>query len=295
MYTPEELFVYIVEYGSFKKAAEHLKIEASTLSRKIVKLEQRLNTKLLHRSTSKTFPTEIGKTYYQGLRKIVNDQQALEDVVFNNNSELSGQLRIATTVDLGDNFVIPVIQQMQQQATELKVELILGSDTSNLLENNIDVAIRIGGLGNARIYAKHLGCPPRVLVASREYLNLHGVPDVPADLEKHNFILYSAQQSQMDIQFQDGSSFSNAKISSNIMVNSLRSIEYLVKNGAGINWGPKWLYEEDLKSGELIEVLPSYPVNPFTINALYTTSKYLPYRTRWFLELLQEKVNFPST
>jgi DNA-binding transcriptional LysR family regulator len=294
MNTPESLFVYVVEYGSFKKAAEYLKIEPSTLSRKIVKLEQRLQAKLLHRSTTKTFPTEIGKIYYEGLRKVISDQLALEETIFNSNNEIKGLLRISTTVDLGDNFVIPVIQKMQQQAPELNVELILGSNISDLVKNNIDVAIRIGDPGNPYIYAKHLGNPPRILVASKEYLLLNGAPKNPADLAKHNFILYSDQQSKIDIQFQNGSMFSHKKISSNIIVNSLPSILYMVKSGSGINWGPRWLYEEDLKSGELVEVLPLHPVKPFIINALYTTSEYLPYRTRWFLKLLQKKINFPS-
>jgi len=113
---------------------------------------------------------------------------------------------------------------MQQQAPELKVELILGSHLSDLVENNIDVAIRIGNLGNANIYAKHLGNPPRILVASKEYLQRHGIPSQPADLSKHNFILYSNQQSKADIQFQNGTWFPHKKINSDIIVNSLRSI-----------------------------------------------------------------------
>ena len=290
MTTPEILFIHIVEAGSFKKAAEHFNIEPSTLSRKIAALEERLKAKLLHRSTSKTHPTEIGQLYYDGLRQIITEQHALEEEIFINTNRMKGKLRIGATVDFGEKFIVPIISDMQKQSPELSVDMILSSDIDNLSEKNLDVAIRMGSLPDSNLFSKSLGEISRVLVASPEYLNIHGVPKVPGDLVNHNFVLYSALQTQSDIEFQDGSKFSRSKISSNITVNSLRSIYELVKSGAGINWGPAWLYQKDLEKDNLIKVLPAHPVKGFSIHAVYTTKTYLPFKTKTFIKLLSERI-----
>lgn len=290
MTTPETLFVHVVEAGSFKKAAEHLNIEASTLSRKIATLEKRLNAKLLNRSTLKTSPTEIGQDYYEGLRQITNEKIALEEEIFSNTNMIKGKLRIGATADFGEKFIVPVIRHMKKNAPELSIEMILSSNVDSLSENNLDVAIRMGTLSSSSLFARSVGDIPRVLVANREYLDTHGVPCVPDDLVDHNFVLYSALQGQRDVEFQDGTKFSHSKISSNIAVNSMRSIKELVKDGAGINWGPAWLYREDLEKGNLINVLPSYPVKGFSLHAVYSTGVYIPLKTKVFIELLSEKI-----
>jgi DNA-binding transcriptional LysR family regulator len=290
MNTPEIFFLHVVEAGSFKRAAENLKVEPSTLSRKIAALEERLKAKLLHRSTSKTHPTEIGLLYYHGLRRITDEKIALEEGIFSKKNKITGKLRIGATVDFGEKFIVPVIRHMKKMAPELSIEMILGSDIDNLSEKNLDVAIRMGAIPSSSLFAKPIGDLPRVLVASPEYLKSNGVPNIPSDLINHNFVLYSALQAQRDIEFQDGSKFSHSKISSNIAVNSIRSIYELVKDGAGINWGPTWLYRENLENGTLIEVLPSTPVKGFSLHAVYTTREYLPYKTKMFIKLLSEKI-----
>ncbi len=290
MKTPEAIFVYVVEAGSFKKAAEHLNIEPSTLSRKIASLEQRLKAKLLHRSTSKTHPTDIGQLYYTGLRQIINEQTALEEEIFADTNMLKGKIRIGATVDFGEKFIVPVIRKMKKQAANLSIEMILSSDIDNLSDKNLDVAIRMGALPDSSLYAKSIGEIPRVLVASPDYIKIHGAPTIQDDLINHNFVLYSALQGQRDIEFLDGSKFPHTKMSSNIIVNSMRSIYELVKDGAGINWGPSWLYKKDLANGDLINILPSTPVKGFSLHAVYTTRAYLPYKTKMFIKLLSEQV-----
>jgi len=290
MNIPETYFLHVVDAGSFKKAAENLHVEPSTLSRKIAALELRVKAKLLHRSTSKTHPTEVGLLYYHGLRQISNEQIALEEDIFRNNNKIKGNLRIGATVDFGEKFIIPVILNMKKQAPELSIEMILGSDVDNLSEKNLDVAIRMGAMPSSNLYAKSVGDLPRVLVASPDYLKKNGVPKAPSDLADHNFVLYSALQAQRDIEFQDGTKFPHSKITSDIAVNSIRSIYELVKGGAGINWGPTWLYRDSLANGTLIKILPSTPVKGFSLHAVYTTKKYLPFKTKMFIELLSKSI-----
>lgn len=286
----EQAFLQVVEAGSFKKAAEHLNLEPSSLSRKIATLEARLKVKLLYRSTSKTRPTELGQTYYNGLRRIVDEQMALEEEIISGVSTIKGRLRIGSTLDLGEQFIVPVTRDMQKQAPELSIELILGSDLDDLAEKNLDIAIRIGPLPDSNLIAKLLGEIPRVLVASPEYLQTHGIPKTPKDLIHHNCILYSPAQAKSDIEFSDGKRVPYSDLTSNVTVNSLRAIHALVMDGAGIHCGPTWLYQEDLTKGSLIRLLPLHPVTGFRVYAVYASRFFLPEKTTELIKRIANQI-----
>jgi DNA-binding transcriptional LysR family regulator len=127
MHSLQQLFVQVVEAGSFKQAAEQLHMEPSSLSRKIAALEKHLTVKLLHRSTRHTRPTELGQRYYEGLRKLLDDEIALEEEITRGVEILTGTLRVSAPVDFGAEFVVPVIHDMLKDAPELAVELLLSS------------------------------------------------------------------------------------------------------------------------------------------------------------------------
>ncbi|NRD75795.1 LysR family transcriptional regulator [Shewanella sp. VB17] len=291
MSTSEQAFLHVVETGSFKQAAKLLNMEPSSLSRKIAALEERLKIKLLHRSTSRTHPTELGQAYYIGLKRIIDEQMALEEEILSGVTTIKGKLRIGSTFDLAEKLITPVVLDMQREAPELKVELILSSDIDNLAEKNLDVAIRIGPLPDSNLIVKKVGEISRVLVANPEYVNQYGLPQSPSDLVNHNFVLYSAAQGRSSIEFKDGSVFRHSNMSSNMAVNSLNAIRYLVINGSGVNLGPAWLYEDDLKKGKLIRLLPSHPVKGFMVNAVYTERRFLPKKTKEFIEQLTKKIS----
>ncbi|CZF83218.1 HTH-type transcriptional regulator DmlR [Grimontia celer] len=291
MLTPEQAFLQVVESGSFKKAAVHLNVEASSLSRKVAALEARLQVKLLQRSTTRSLPTDLGKEYYKGLRKLISEQSALEEEITGGSSSVRGKLRVSATVDFGERFLVPAIQHIQTQAPDLSIELLLGSDVENLLEKNLDVAFRFGPLADSSLYARHVGDIPRVLVASPDYLSRFGKPDKIEDLSSHQFVLYSLSQARVDIAFDDGSVFSHQGIHSNVAANSLRAIRPLVIGGAGVHWGPRWLYQDDLMSGSVVELLPDDPVKGFSIFAVYTARDYLPQKTRLFIDCVIEQLS----
>lgn len=291
----EQLFVRVVESGSFKKAAEYLKLEPSSVSRQIAALEERLQVRLLRRSTQRTTPTELGQRYYERLRVILDDQLALEEEIKSGVSLLTGKLRITAPVDFGTRFVVPVVCQLQEQAPELSVELLLGSPFESLVENDLDVAVRIGDLPNSSLIAKHLGHNKRVLVASPGYLDKYGTPTSLEQLESHNFILYSSSQARSDIEFSDGNRFSHQKIRSNITVNSVAAVRRLVLEGKGIHLGPLWVFEEDIESGRLVRLLPDRPLRSFPVHAVYPARSYLPVKVKEFVRLLSEELSSQTT
>lgn len=291
----EQLFVRVVESGSFKKAAEYLKLEPSSVSRQIAALEERLQVRLLRRSTLRTTPTELGQRYYERLRVIIDDQLALEEEIRSGVSLLSGKLRITAPVDFGTRFVVPVVCHLQELAPELSVELLLGSPFESLVENDLDVAVRIGELPDSSLIAKHLSHNKRVLVASPGYLDKHGSPESLEQLEAHNFILYSSGQAISDIEFADGSRYSHLKIRSNMTVNSVAAVRSLVLEGKGIHLGPLWVFAEDIDRGRLVRLLPDRPLRSFPVHAVYPERSYLPVKVKEFIRLLSEELSSQTT
>ena len=288
--TSEHMFVQVVRAGSFKRAAEQLNLEPSSLSRKIAALEKRLNVKLLHRSTRRTRPTELGERYFEGLTRIIDQQAALEEGISSRVELLTGPFRVSAPVDFGVEFVVPVLRRMQREAPRLDIEVLLGSGFVDLLEQGIDVAIRIGELPDSNLIARKIGEVPRMLVASPDYLRIRGTPQTPDDLAEHDFVLYSSLQARSDIEFADGTRFPHAKVSSSTTVNSVRAIRQLVIDGAGLHLGPKWAFLDAVAEGKLEWVLPSKSLKSFPVHAVFVARDYLPRKTKLFVESLAEKV-----
>lgn len=289
-HTAESLFVHVVQAGSFKKAAEQLDMEPSSVSRRIAALEDRLNVRLLQRSTRQTRPTEYGQRYYEGISKILEEQEALEESISSQVGILAGTFRVSAPVDFGAEFVVPVLRSIQAGAPELNVDVWLGTRYVDLLEQDIDVAIRIGDLADSSLVAVNLGVVSRVLVAGPEYLQATSIPEAPEDLEGHEFVFYTPSQTRSDIEFTDGSRFPHTKLSGRITVNSVRAIQRLVAENAGIHLGPKWAFRDSLASGEVVQVLPEYELKGFPIHAVYPARAYLPRKTRVFVESLRNSL-----
>ena len=290
MVTQEQAFIQVVEAGSFKKAAEHLGVETSSLSRKVAALEQRLAVKLLHRSTSRTRPTELGRAFYAGLRRIVDDKAALEEEISGGLDLLAGRLRIGATVDFGDRFVAPVLAGFLARAPSLSIELLLDSDLDNLGEKDLDVAFRLGPMPDSSLIARPVGEIQRVLVASPEYLSRCGHPVEPSQLAGHQFVLYSAAQVKHDIVFGDGQRVAAAGIRRQIAANSLRAIREMVLAGVGVNWGPAWFFADDIASGQLVELMTEHPVEGLKVSAVYPERAWLPGKTREIIRLVGEQI-----
>ena len=286
-HSAESLFVHVVQAGSFKKAAEQLDMEPSSVSRKISALEDRLNARLLHRSTRHTRPTELGQRYYEGISKILDEQAELEEGISRQVGVLGGTFRVSAPVDFGAEFVVPVLRSIQVAAPDLKLDIWLGTRHVDLLEQDIDVAIRVGELTDSSLIAVSLGIVSRVLVAGPKYLEERSPPQSPADLEGHEFVFYTPNQSRSDIEFADGTRFPHTKFSGRITVNSVRAIRRLVAENAGVHLGPTWVFRDSIESGEVVQLLPEHELKGFPVHAVYPARAYLPRKTKVFVESLR--------
>ena len=287
----ERLFLRVVEAGSLKAAAEQLGTDPSTVSRRLASLEARLGVKLLQRSTRRSSPTDAGARYFEGLRQLVDQQEALEAEISGTVDTPRGRLRVTAPVDFGARFVVPVLEELQRQAPELEVELMLGSGFYDLVEQGIDVAIRIGRLRDSTLIARKLGMVPRVLVAAPEYLERRGVPRVPADLEAHDFIFYARgnADSPLELVGPDGET-ATVLVRGRFTVNSVSGICALVEAGRGLHLGPLWAFDDAIAAGRLQALLPDYSLRAYPLQAVYPPSPYVPAKSRAFIELMARRV-----
>lgn len=288
--TNEQLFLRVVEAGSLKAAAEQVHTDPSAVSRKIAALEDRLGVKLLQRSTKRSRPTEAGAQFYEGMRGLVEQQSALEARVAGLVDTPTGRLRITAPVDFGAQFVTPVLSELQEQAPNLKVELLLGSSFSDLVEQGIDVAIRIGRLPDSSLIARRLGSVPRVIVASSDYVEANGAPKTPQEAEAHPFIIYRPEQNNSSVTMRRDGKNHAMTLSGPLTVNSVSAIRELVRMGKGLHLGPTWAFAKELAEGSIVQVLPDYALEAFPLHAVYVSSSYTPAKVRAFIDLMRQSV-----
>ncbi|RLA18456.1 MAG: LysR family transcriptional regulator, partial [Gammaproteobacteria bacterium] len=189
------VFRRVVEAKSFSAVARETNMSQSTVSKHIASLEERLDTKLLNRSTRSLKLTEAGKEYYQHCIRILNDFQEAEASVGKGKIDPTGTLRISTSAAFGRTYILPYLDEFLSTYPDIKIDLIFGDKYTDLVKEGIDLAIRIGPLEDSSLIAKKIGSSPRVVVASPEYLVNHGRPKKPADLVKHDCLFHSLQKS----------------------------------------------------------------------------------------------------
>lgn len=288
METNERIFLRVVEAGSLKAAAERLQTAPSSVSRKIIALEERLGVKLLQRSTRRSVPTAAGHLYYEGMRKLMDEQSALEAHVARETETPTGLLRVSAPNNVGEAHVAPVLASMMAMYPDLKVELILMGEAPVMIEKGLDVSIRLGHLPDSTLICRKLADVPVALVASKEYLKIHGTPTVPSDLEDHDFLLFSRKQLENPVALIGPDGAQAIKIPEKFIINSVSALRQLTLDGAGISLMTKWAFRDQLNSGELVQILPDYHLEPCPLYATYVATAFVPAKIRCFVNLMVE-------
>lgn len=281
----ERLFLQIVDAGSLSAAARQWRTTTATVSRRLARLEARLQVKLWRRSTRHSEPTDAGARLAEHLRRFFGEHEALVADLRGEHQAPRGRLRVAAPVDFGARFVVPVVARMQAEAPELVVEIHLGSDHARLVEQGLDVAVRIGRLSDSALKARRLGAVPRVLVASPGYLAQAGTPRTPADLSAHDFVLYRPGNdgARLELKPPDGP-VQAVRVRGKVAVNSVTGVVTLVEAGRGLHLGPVWAMAEALAAGRLVAVLPDHGLRAYPLHAVYPASAWLPARVRAFID-----------
>lgn len=272
-----QTFVRVVESGSFSAVAREIRSTQSAVSKQVAALERELGAKLLSRTTRSLALTEAGERYFTQARRLVAEIAEAEMALQDGEQKLSGWLRVAASVGYGRLKLLPMVRSFLAAHPNVKIDLRLNDGFVDLVEEGIDVAVRIGELADSSLVARRIGTTQRVLIASREYLRSlpKGLkaPKVPQDLEIHNCIVYSELATQNVWTFTAGPGASvkegtlvTVHAQGNLQTNSSEVIRASVLSGMGIGYSPTWLFEEELASAELRVLLPDWPAPSLPIH-----------------------------
>ncbi len=281
----------IVELGSLRQVALELRTEPSTVTRRLVNLEQRVNAKLIHRSRNESKPTEEGEVYYRHLLSILEQLNEVESLIGKSVESPRGLLRVSCPVDLGVKHVSQWIIQLQTKFPDLQVELLLNDQFVDLTESGVDIAIRIGQLVDSSYKARSLGSMRMALVGGRSYLSQHESIETPEDLAQHNFVVYSWLSSPDHLNIGTGKKAVRVRMNSKLAINNLGAIIQSVSLGAGLHFAPVWFVHELIEDGRLRTVLPDYELPEYPVHALYksSTTGSVPAKIRAAIDLFVEE------
>ncbi|TIT23411.1 MAG: LysR family transcriptional regulator [Mesorhizobium sp.] len=287
-----EVFVRVVEAGSFSAAARALRMTPSAVSKLIARLEARLGARLVSRSTRKLQLTPEGAAFFDSGVRILADMAAAEREAAAGAAP-RGRLRINSYVPFGQHRLIPLLPRFLERYPEISVDLVLTDDVIDLMEERADVAIRAGPLGESRLVARKLGQSRVVVVAAPSYLEARGTPKTPADLDRHNRMGFRFVRHLEGWPFIDAAGKpTTLSIIGNTLVSDGEAMRLMALSGAGIARLARWHVEADIAAGRLLPLLEEFnPGDEELTHAVYVgQGKHLPARVRAFLDFLVETV-----
>lgn len=282
--------IAVVETGSFTAASERLGMSKSLVSKYIGEVEARLDVRLFNRSTRRLALTEAGNSYYQRALPLLEEFAELVDSVTTEQAAPRGSLRINVPVTFGEMKLSPLLPKFLEQYPDIQIELQLTDRKIDMLEEGVDVVIRIGGVDDSSLIARQINTLQLILCASPTYIAQHGEPENRQALGLHNCVIDSnfgiGKQWPLSCKQQITES---VEVSSRIAANSPRAVQEIVMAGGGIGLIPRFIVEQALADGSLQQVLPAYTTMSFGLYAIYPHRRYLPRKVRCFIDFLLEE------
>ena len=281
------VFAKVVESASFAAAARQLGMSPAMVTKHVRTLEERLGVRLLNRTTRRVSATEVGQNYYERCLRILSEVEDAEHAAGDLQAAPRGLLRVTTSVSFGAHQLAPAIADYLVAYPDVSVDLILQHNYVDLLEERIDLAIRLGQLSGSSLIAKKLYAVEMVLCASPGYLATHGTPLQPRDLVKHNCLVYTyAAPRAWSFTDKKNGKAEVIRISGRLLANSGDALLAFALKDTGIVLAPDYLVADELRAGRLVRLLPGYTTQETPVYAVYPHSHYLSAKTRTFIDFL---------
>lgn len=282
-------FIDVIEEGSISGAARAHNISLPAASRKMRQLENVFGVRLLQRTTRRQSLTEEGGLLYEQAVRILDDLETLEHMLRQNSREVAGVLRVTAPVSLGRRRITPLLAQFGAMYPDLSIHLKLTDTVLDLVASGMDVAIRYGATEDSSYVSRPLANNYRILCASPEYVQVHGVPASPHELIRHR-CLHSGTESSVDWSLGDLS----VRINSPFTSNDGEVIRQLMLDGHGIALKSIWDVAEDIESGRLCQILPQYQSQAAPLHAIYPHRQHVPPRVKVFIDFLIKNIREPD-
>ena len=274
----------VAEAGSLSAAARRQKLPLATVSRKVSELEAHLRTKLFNRSSRALVPTDTGLRYIAAAKRILADVAEAERAASGEYATPRGELSVSTLVALGRMCLQPIVAEFLMTFPEVDIQLNLQDRTVDLLEEHIDVALRVGDLADSSLIAVRVGEVYRIACASPAYLGSRGTPKSPDDLSAHDCISYPSMQSPTAWRFRRDQTEYVVPVRSRFVASNLESACDAARAGVGITVAFSYLVAESIKSGQLLPLLQDFQPPPDPVSLVYSPNRFMPAKLRAFLD-----------
>jgi DNA-binding transcriptional LysR family regulator len=288
--TSVQLFIRVVETGSFSRAAADMGITQPTATKAVAAMEARLGARLLHRSTRGVTPTEVGQLYYDKCKLIAREIEDADNLATLLQGGLGGTLRISTSVAFGRRVLTPLVLRYMREHPQLQIDLSFDDRYVNLVEQGIDLAIRMGRLADSTLGARYLGTNPWVMVAAPAYLRQRGAPRSAAELPKHACLVYSSVQGddRWTLTTPAGDETS-VPVRGPLRSNNLSVVLAAARDGLGLAVLPWYVARESVAEGVVQPVLTDHGLPAQEVHAVFPSPRMVPTKVSAFVSWLQEQ------
>jgi DNA-binding transcriptional LysR family regulator len=287
-----QAFVAAADLQGFAPAARKLGMSPSGVTRLIAALEDRLGARLLQRTTRQVALTDVGARYLERVRRILADVEEAEGSAQAERTRPSGRLVVSAPIGFGRLHVSPVMSAYLTRYPEVSGELRLSDRMINLVEDGVDLAIRIGHLADSTLVGRHVGEMRRIVVASSGYLKRHGEPRTPQAIASHQTIQFGATAAQPDWHFVEGGKEVRVACTPRLTTNSADAAIQHAEQGGGLTRVLAYQAADAIRAGRLRIVLQKFEQPPLPIHIVYPTSRLLSAKVRTFIDLVTEVSNW---
>jgi DNA-binding transcriptional LysR family regulator len=273
-------FIAVVEAGGFSAAARRTGDSQSAISKSVGALEKRLGVMLFNRSTRSVTLTDQGQRYYDLTKPLVDEMDEADSELTSTTLDVSGQIRIAASATFGRLHVLPLIPDLLSLHPGLQVDMILSDSVRDMVEDRIDLAIRVGPVNEPDAVVRRVASTPLVCVGSRRYFERCGIPKTPAELVDHNCLLYGGLMESADWPFVGPKGRFSVSVRGNLSSNSVETIRAGVLAGLGIGLFAGVSLADELGHPDVISVLDEFIADARDISLIWPRRRYVPARVR---------------
>lgn len=280
------VFVGVIKAGSFTSAAEKMGHSTSFISKTMTKLEKRLATRLLNRTTRTISLTDSGRAYYERCSQIVIDAENALRAINHLQESPRGILKVNAPVNFGSLYLLDLLPKFMSLYPEINLELEFNDRMIDVVAEGVDVVIRVGANKDSNLVARRFTQSRGVIVASPDYLAKHGIPIEAHELKQHNCIVYSIMPNPTIWDFEKNKIHTRVKVRSRVLCNSAEIELSMAVQGVGITRLPLFSCESEIKQGNLIELFSDYDHPQLDVYAVYPHRQYLTAKVRAFIDFL---------
>jgi LysR family transcriptional regulator for bpeEF and oprC len=289
------VFLRVVDAGSLSSAARNLGVSVSAVSAALARLEDKLSTRLVNRTTRRLSVTQEGAEFYERCKKVVTDLEAAELTVKRAGRIPSGTLRVGMPSVLGSKWIVPKLGEFINAYPSISLEIVCTDFVPLSMGEGLDVAVQIGELHDSTLAVRRLAAPEYVVCASQEYLASHGTPASPADLENHRCLTYRRPRNGRlwDWRFRFDGEVRTVPVAGLITMNSHEALVSAAAAGLGIIQVASYYAHAKIQRGELVEILKPFKTEGHIISALFSKQKPFPPKIRAFVDFLAQQFSRP--